>query len=456
MHHTVHIGTGLTLEVKGVVASGAAQTPKMPVDGKFLKAMLDSIQAVASGKPDLLKQGSSQSPMILASGESVVRVDPAIADRPTESMPNDAGEPSSPIDSPAVEIAKDLVQQVADAAVTAVSAKHSDVAPPTRTGSVVVPKKGPQKEVPATVQGVTVAVPLSPLPEPRQVAGVSQVDIVAPDAKVQVLPEKMPVEIAITARPSIGKSSVALARDLKRDGKSLEVSAATTIHATNADLFAQTAAIPAQAPQHELGHSNNELAPLASIAVGSLSAHSPTAVHGVDVVKAAPVASARALVEASSQATDLKTLVATPNVLEVGVASGSHGWLRVRAEFSQSGEVAASVVAASASAAQGLHKEITGISAFLVGERVGVSTLVVNAAEKGAGAQDSILNNGTAGGATSEEGKGQRHREAQTPKISHVDNGNMIDMAAMLGISETNAPSVLPAYGAGSWLSVRV
>ena len=142
-------------------------------------------------------------------------------------------------------------------------------------------------------------------------------------------------------------------------------------------------------------------------------------------------------------------------MLEVGIASGSHGWLRVRAEFGQTGEVAASVVAASAGAAEGLHKELPAISAYLAGERVGVSSLVVNAMEKGASAQDSTLNNSAGGAMGSEAGTGRRGKDVPASPAS-VGVASDVDSDAGFDLAGINLPAVLHANGSGSWLSVRV
>ena len=107
-----------------------------------------------------------------------------------------------------------------------------------------------------------------------------------------------------------------------------------------------------------------------------------------------------------------KTTIATANVLEVGVPGGSHGWLRVRAELGQSGEVMASVLTSSAGAAEGLHKVLPGLTAFLAGEQVGVGSLVVSAAGgKGGVENDGLMHGGDGRAGTAPEGgSGQNDR----------------------------------------------
>lgn len=154
---------------------------------------------------------------------------------------------------------------------------------------------------------------------------------------------------------------------------------------------------------------------------------------------------------------DLKTLVATPNVLEVGVASGTHGWLKVRAEFDRAGDVAASVVATSTATADGLHKELPAISAFLTSEHVGVSSLVVNAAERIAGAQDSTLSAGVDTGQASHGGPGRQARESPGPSSGRVrESGGDVGLLREPGPIALVRPPAPSLSGSGGWINVRV
>ena len=155
--------------------------------------------------------------------------------------------------------------------------------------------------------------------------------------------------------------------------------------------------------------------------------------------------------------TDLRTLVSTPNVLEIGFASGSHGWLKVRAELDGTGEVAASVVAASAGAAEGLHKELPGLSQYLAGEDVAVSSLVVNAAGKGVEAQDAAM---SFGGGQAQAGGRQGARQGESSGEAQTSAG-LAGVAAEWtefegGWDRAEVPAAMLARGSGSWLSVRV
>ena len=69
-------------------------------------------------------------------------------------------------------------------------------------------------------------------------------------------------------------------------------------------------------------------------------------------------------------------LGATPTALEVGMVSGTHGWLKIRAEMEDS-VVTASLSARSTVAQEMLHHELPSLTAFLQEERIGGSSLVV-------------------------------------------------------------------------------
>jgi hypothetical protein len=194
-----------------------------------------------------------------------------------------------------------------------------------------------------------------------------------------------------------------------------------------------------------------------SLPVGVAHAGSPVSATGVTRLSDAGEVNAPS--SGGSPATDLKTLVATPNVLEVGIASGSHGWLRVRAEFGDGGGVAASVVTASASAAEGLHKDLPAISAYLAGERVGVSSLVVHATEKSSSQPDALSNNGT-GGWTGHQSESDRRSKGSVSTPVSTLTGTRPDTIptfdAEAGLAGLNVATTFNTTGSGNWLSVRV
>jgi len=155
-----------------------------------------------------------------------------------------------------------------------------------------------------------------------------------------------------------------------------------------------------------------------------------------------------------------QTLVATQNVLEVGITGGAHGWLRVRAELGQTGEVTASLVASNAGAADMLHKQLGAISAFLKSESVGVSSLAVTAPEKsGASASATYGNAASAGGGANpgSQGRGGQDAARPFPGLSSGETGSDGDRVA--GWPMNLAPTMLAGQGSlgsltGGWLNV--
>lgn len=90
-------------------------------------------------------------------------------------------------------------------------------------------------------------------------------------------------------------------------------------------------------------------------------------------------ASSAPLAERNAGAVEHRTLSATPSMLEVGVANGSNGWLKIRAELTEPGAVKAALSSSSASGQEMLHRELPALSGFLDQQRVPVSSLVVHA-----------------------------------------------------------------------------
>ena len=233
-----------------------------------------------------------------------------------------------------------------------------------------------------------------------------------------------------------------------------------------ADETASGPAVPIRSPTvtETMTQSQAIPQPTAQAEQGAGLAGSPTAApHHIHTDTASSVAPpgrssevATATLSASAdgpQASDSKTLVATPNVLEVGIASGSHGWLRVRAELDRTGEVAASVLTGSQGVADGLHRELPAISAYLAGERVDVNSLVVHAADNGASAQDAA----TSSGAEAQSGSGQSRQESSAGR-SAKSSSSVASALDEVDFSQSglNVPATIFANGTGSWLSVRV
>jgi hypothetical protein len=153
---------------------------------------------------------------------------------------------------------------------------------------------------------------------------------------------------------------------------------------------------------------------------------------------------------------DTRTLVATPNVLEIGLTGGAHGWVRVRAEVGQAGEVQASLVASNAGAADALHKQLGDISAYLKNEAVAVSSLVVAAPERAYQSQGSATYEmpSGAGGAGAQAQGSRRDPEAPVGLVANVPDGG--DWISLPPATSSSSGLSLAGISSGGWLNVVV
>ncbi|MEO8736324.1 MAG: hypothetical protein ABI380_07260 [Edaphobacter sp.] len=155
--------------------------------------------------------------------------------------------------------------------------------------------------------------------------------------------------------------------------------------------------------------------------------------------------------------TTYRTLMATPTALEVGVANGTHGWLKIRAEMTEGGAVNASLSTTSSSGQELLHRELPSLTAYLHSERVVVNTVVVQ--QTAASGSDF---RGLTGGMNG-DGRGQAQQsgsqggENRQNTAGSVMNHTERDVPYN-GLSGTDGGEPLPRasyVGGGSWLSVR-
>jgi hypothetical protein len=150
-----------------------------------------------------------------------------------------------------------------------------------------------------------------------------------------------------------------------------------------------------------------------------------------------------------------RMLLATPTSLEVGVANGSHGWLKIRAELTDGGTVNASVSAASSVGQEMLHRELPSLTAYLQSERLGVSTVVVHGAAATTVGRDfaEAVSSDDQGGSAQHGGDGQRG-DAHEGLVAAGSEAR-----TFVGVDEEDAATLSSAvYGeggsGGGWLSV--
>ncbi len=152
-----------------------------------------------------------------------------------------------------------------------------------------------------------------------------------------------------------------------------------------------------------------------------------------------------------------QTLIATPHVVEIGVANDTHGWLRVRAELTKSGELNGVVLTNSTTGASALRGELTAMSTFLQGEAIGLKSLVIQATAASHGLQ-SGEQSAASGGQPRQAGnqEEQANARAQTnAAMGELQNPGAWSVADT-GFGRTPGPALDLASGLGGWLSVRV
>ncbi len=309
-------------------------------------------------------------------------------------------------------------------------------------GSAAAPAKKVEIAAGAEVKAeASVASPVTPGPVQEGFA----VMVVSP----VMVPQEGAVPVVV---PGPGKGAMPVASVTKKKELGSK-EAVTGPVAVTADAAPGKAAPVAEAPV--TGPGNEARAAVTFAPVGLVAVVSPPVEgHGLAQTSAA-LPAAPATVEhvavagddamAAPQPEDARTLTATAQVLEVGVASGTHGWLRVRAEMGSGGEVAASVVANSAEAVQSLHRELPGLSAYLAREQVGVASVAVTSA--GVPAQE-----GGGSLAADAGGRDQARRQGAGQSSREFEPWSEVEGGSFVGLGET--PSL---YGpGGGWVNLRV
>ncbi len=155
-----------------------------------------------------------------------------------------------------------------------------------------------------------------------------------------------------------------------------------------------------------------------------------------------------------------RTLAATPNVLEVGITGGPHGWLRVRAELGHTGEVTASLMAPNSHAAESLRQQLPGLSSYLQGNAVAVGSLAVTAPEKAALPAETLTHapgsdstSSDAGSARDQQGRAADDRPTSGQhEFNPWDEPSAASIAGHLAVS----PALLGGSSSGGWLNVTV
>jgi hypothetical protein len=152
-----------------------------------------------------------------------------------------------------------------------------------------------------------------------------------------------------------------------------------------------------------------------------------------------------------------RTLLATPTTLEVGLANGSQGWLKIRAEMTDGGVVNASLSSATSAGQEMLHRELPALTAYLQEERVAVNTVVVPASP--AAGADSRFAGGMNGEGSGQTQQGSRQGGADDRQgLIHASADRADEVPTFMGLNGVGDDGLLSAgtyAGGGSWLNVR-
>ncbi|MBS1821081.1 MAG: hypothetical protein JST61_03780 [Acidobacteria bacterium] len=143
-----------------------------------------------------------------------------------------------------------------------------------------------------------------------------------------------------------------------------------------------------------------------------------------------------------------RVLSATPSTIEVGVAGGSHGWLKIRAEMTDAGTVKASLASASTTGQEILHRDLPLLSNYLEQERIPVSSLAVQQAVPSPGVGTTLSDGGGGAGSSQGESSGSRSQSQ--------GSGNSSEVFVPEGLLDLRLddPTIVGGTG-GSWLNVR-
>lgn len=149
-----------------------------------------------------------------------------------------------------------------------------------------------------------------------------------------------------------------------------------------------------------------------------------------------------------------RMLTATPTALEVGVQSGVHGWLKVRAEMTEGGVVNASVSATSTTGQQMLHSELPALTAFLQTEKVAVHSIAVHPTPPESRGGTTGMDGGS-GGQTQQGGNDEARQQKEVARTTFDGADEAMSYERLNGADDDGASPLATYVGGGSWLSVR-
>jgi hypothetical protein len=149
-----------------------------------------------------------------------------------------------------------------------------------------------------------------------------------------------------------------------------------------------------------------------------------------------------------------RMLTATPTALEVGIQSGTHGWLKVRAEMGDGGAVNASVSAVSSTGQEMLHRELPALAAYLQQEKVAVNALAVHTPLAAGAEPRSSTGMDNAGGQTPQGDHEGSEQQQNIGKAILSSSDDTMSYQSLPG-DEDGSLSLATYASGGNWLNVR-
>jgi hypothetical protein len=244
---------------------------------------------------------------------------------------------------------------------------------------------------------------------------------------------------------SVDSDAVSAPAGKDSNGRMGAVVAATAVHADAASSPAASGAVPGMT----FGHALADVAGVKAQVAGEAVAHATSLHAGSAEQEGAGTVDTGGM---------HRMLGATPTSLEVGLANGTQGWLKIRAEMTGGGQVNASLSSATPAGQEMLHRELPALTAYLHQERVAVNTVVVHAATAaGAAFQPS--------GGTEADQRGQmqqqdpkRGGEEERQGVEGIASDRVEDAMSsggLNGLSENELLSPGMFAGGGGYLNVR-
>jgi hypothetical protein len=263
--------------------------------------------------------------------------------------------------------------------------------PPASPAQITIPTAPAPQAVASPSPQANTTFEITPTPEPAAPAKAAA----APDPPIEPTPRN--------ASPSTSTTRVPR-----------KPSAETTKPTPTKPLYEAPSTVPSPTPPQPIPvlapqSASMQAAPtMQAVAPTIAAAPQPTAQKTTETT-AAPIAEAQTPALPTLPHT---TLQASPTTLEVGVPSGTHGWLKIRAEIDSTGTVQASLSPANHAAHETLRRDLPALTTFLANEQVAVQLHVAEPPQTTPASHDQDLTPGTS---TPDQGNGNPHPNPDSP-----------------------------------------